>query len=638
MTLTTESTSKAKLERAIAKSQQHLLSIQHQDGYWWGELESNVTITAEVVLLHKIWQTDKTRPLNKAEAYLRSQQREHGGWELYYGDGGDLSTSVEAYMALRLLGVPALDPALVKAKKFILQRGGISKSRIFTKMHLALIGCYSWRGLPSIPPWIMLLPEDSPFTIYEMSSWARGSTVPLLIVFDRQPVFNLDTPITLDELYTEGIDNIVYELPRNHDWTDIFLAIDSAFQFARDWNLVPLREEGLAAAEKWVLERQEVTGDWGGIIPAMLNSLLSLRTLNYDVNDPIIQRGLTAIDNFAIEEENSYRIQPCISPVWDTAWCLRALIESGIEPDSPEMVKAGNWLLDKQILDYGDWAFKNRGVAPGGWAFEFENRFYPDLDDSAVVVMGLSQTKLPDEANKAQAIARCVNWMASMQCKPGGWAAFDLDNDQDWINLIPYGDLKAMIDPNTADVTARVLEMLGECNLSIDERQIAKAIAYLIDEQEPDGSWFGRWGVNYIYGTSGVLSALSAISPGSCRSEIQRGATWLVNCQNPDGGWGETCASYDNPNLKGMGDSTASQTAWAIIGILAAMDSIEFAGEKAIAKGVEYLIRTQQDDGTWDEDFFTGTGFPGHFYLKYHLYQQYFPLQALARSQKIISN
>jgi squalene-hopene/tetraprenyl-beta-curcumene cyclase len=626
---------KSKIARAIARSQEHLLNIQDPDGYWWGELESNVTITAEVVLLHKIWQTDKTRPLAKAEAYLRSQQGEHGGWELYYGDGGELSTSVEAYMALRLLGVPANDPALVKAQQFILQRGGISKTRIFTKLHLALIGCYDWRGLPSIPASIMLLPEDFPFTIYEMSSWARGSTVPLLIVFDRQPIFELDTPIRLDELYVEGINNVCYELPRNDDWTDIFLTLDNALKLADKLNLVPLREEGIAAAEKWVLERQEATGDWGGIIPAMLNSLLALRTLNYNVHDPIIQRGLTAIDNFAIETKEHYRIQACVSPVWDTAWCLRALVESGIAPDHPALVKAGEWLVNKQILDYGDWVVKNKGTTPGGWAFEFDNRFYPDLDDSAVVVMGLSQVKLINEAEKRQAIARCLNWIASMQCKPGGWAAFDLDNDQDWINLIPYGDLKAMIDPNTADVTARVLEMLGECGLTMDERRVQRAIAYLISEQETDGSWFGRWGVNYIYGTSGVLSALSLIAPSRCYSQIQKGAAWLVSCQNKDGGWGETCASYDDPSLKGTGISTASQTAWALIGIIAAMEATQFTGQIAVTRGIEYLLNTQQTDGTWDEAQFTGTGFPCHFYLKYHLYQQYFPLQALARYARI---
>lgn len=635
MTSAAELTIAAKVKRAIAHSQEYLLSIQHPDGYWCAELESNVTITAEVVLLHKIWQTDRTRPMAKAETYLRSQQREHGGWELYYGDGGELSTTVEAYMALRLLGVPAADSALLKAKKFILQRGGISKTRIFTKLHLALIGCYDWRGLPSIPPSIMLLPENSLFTIYEMSSWARGSTVPLLIVFDRKPIFKLDTQINLDELYAEGIANVRYELPRNHDWTDLFVALDDAFKLAENLNLVPFREEGIAAAEKWVLERQEATGDWGGIIPAMLNSLLALRTLDYDVKDPVIQRGLRAIDNFAIETATEYRIQPCISPVWDTAWCLRALAESGIAKDSSALVKAGKWLLDKQILDYGDWAVKNKGATPGGWAFEFDNRFYPDIDDSAVVVMGLSQIELPHEAEKQRAIARCLDWIATMQCQPGGWAAFDLDNNQDWINLIPYGDLKAMIDPNTADVTARVLEMLGECSLSMDDERVNRAIAYLIREQEPDGSWFGRWGVNYIYGTSGVVTALSEIAPSRCQPQIVRGANWLVDCQNPDGGWGETCASYNDASLKGSGVSTASQTAWALLGIMAAVAGAKFDGRASIDRGIEYLLDTQQSEGTWDEAQFTGTGFPCHFYLKYHLYQQYFSLQALARYTKL---
>jgi len=449
------------------------------------------------------------------------------------------------------------------------------------------------------------------------------------------PVYQLETPINLDELYTEGITNVRYELPRSNDWTDIFVVLDDAFKLAEDLKLVPFREEGLAAAEKWVLERQEATGDWGGIIPAMLNSLLGLRALDYDVNDPIIQRGLTAIDNFAYETETSYRIQPCISPVWDTAWCLRALAESGIATDHPALVKAGEWLLDKQILDYGDWIVKNKNATPGAWAFEFDNRFYPDLDDSAVVVMGLSQVKLPNETKKQQAIARCLNWMASMQCKPGGWAAFDLDNDQDWINLLPYADLKAMIDPNTADVTARVLEMLGESNLSMDDWRVQRAIAYLIKEQETDGSWFGRWGVNYVYGTSGVLAALNLIAPTRCRQEIDQGAAWLVSCQNADGGWGETCDSYKDASLKGQGISTASQTAWALMGIMGAMEGTKFAGQESVEGGVEYLLNTQQADGKWDEDQFTGTGFPCHFYLKYHLYQQYFPLQALARYSKL---
>ncbi|MEH2219510.1 MAG: squalene--hopene cyclase [Nostoc sp.] len=626
------------IAEAIAASQEYLLSIQNPAGYWWAELESNVTITAEAVLLHKIWRTDQTRPLHKVEAYLRDKQRQHGGWELYYGDGGELSTSVEAYMALRLLGIPANDPAMIRAKAFILQRGGVSKTRIFTKLHLALIGCYNWRGIPSLPPWVMLLPEGFPVNIYEMSSWARSSTVPLLIVCDRKPVFLTNPTINLDELYAEGVDRVRWELPQAGDWTDLFLTLDRGFKLAESLNLVPFREEGIKAAEKWILERQEATGDWGGIIPAMLNSMLALRCLDYDRSDPIVERGLQAIDNFAIETENSYRVQPCVSPIWDTAWAMRALVESGFVPDHPVVVKAGEWLLQKQILDYGDWSVKNRQGKPGAWAFEFENRFYPDVDDSAVVVMALHLAKLPNEKIKQAAIARALNWIASMQCKPGGWAAFDLDNDRDWLNSIPYGDLKAMIDPNTADVTARVVEMLGACDLSIDSDNLERSLTYLLGEQEIEGCWFGRWGVNYIYGTSGVLSALALIDPQRHKKSIERGAAWLVACQNPDGGWGETCRSYDDPSLKGKGNSTASQTAWALIGLLAAGEATGKLALDAIEQGIAYLVATQKPDGTWFEADFTGTGFPRHFYLKYHLYQQYFPLIALGRYQAAIGS
>jgi squalene-hopene/tetraprenyl-beta-curcumene cyclase len=627
----------SRLAEAIAKSQNYLLSIQYPAGYWWAELESNVTITSEVVLLHKIWGTEEERSLYKVEAYLRSQQREHGGWELFYGDGGELSTTVEAYMALKLLGVPETDPAMLRAKAFILKRGGITHTRIFTKIHLALIGCYSWRGIPSLPPWVMLLPEQFPFNIYEMSSWARSSTVPLLIVLGRKPVFPVNPKITLDELYAEGVENARYELPRNSDWTDIFLALDDALKFAENINFVPFRQEGIKAAEKWILERQEATGDWGGIIPAMLNSLLALRCLDYDAKDPIVERGLKAVDHFAIETEDSYRVQPCVSPVWDTAWVIRALIDSGFAPDHPAVVRGAQWLLEKQILDYGDWAVKNKQGKPGAWAFEFDNRFYPDVDDSAVVVMALHPVRLPNEQLKQTAIARALNWIASMQCQEGGWAAFDRDNNQDWLNALPYGDLKAMIDPNTADVTARVLEMLGLGHLSMEQGKQERAIHYLIQEQEPEGCWYGRWGVNYIYGTSGALCALALVAPLTHRRSIERGAAWLVGCQNPDGGWGETCRSYDDPSLKGQGKSTASQTAWALIGLMAAGDATGRLAREAIEQGVNYLLDTQQPDGTWNESEFTGTGFPSHFYLKYHMYQQYFPLIALGRHQAVLA-
>ncbi|MBW4576344.1 MAG: squalene--hopene cyclase [Aphanothece sp. CMT-3BRIN-NPC111] len=630
---TQERVTASSVARAIAASQEYLLSMQNPAGYWWAELESNVTMTAEAVLLHKIWGTDQERPLQKAEVYIRSQQRSHGGWELFYGDGGELSTSVEAYMALKLLGVPETDAAMQRARAFILERGGISKSRIFTKFHLALIGCYDWRGIPSIPPWVMLLPATFPVNIYEMSSWARGSTVPLLIVFDRKPVFKTNPGITLDELYAEGADKARFELPSNSDWTNLFIVLDDAFKLAESLNLVPFREQGIKAAEQWILERQEATGDWGGIIPAMLNSLLALRCLDYDAADPIVERGLQAVDRFAMETEDTYRVQPCVSPVWDTALVMRSLVDSGLAANHPALVRGGEWLLSKQILDYGDWAIKNRQGKPGAWAFEFENRFYPDVDDSAVVVMALEAVQLPNEKLKKAAIARTVNWIASMQCKAGGWAAFDVDNDQNWLNYLPYADLKAMIDPNTADVTARVLEMLGRYNLSMDAARVESAIAYLNREQESEGCWFGRWGVNYIYGTSGALTALSAIAPQTHQLSIERGAAWLVSCQNADGGWGETCRSYNDPALKGQGNSTASQTAWALIGLMAAGEATGNFAIEAIEQGASYLLETQQSDGSWNEAEFTGTGFPGHFYLKYHLYQQHFPLTALGRYQ-----
>ncbi|BAQ59825.1 squalene--hopene cyclase [Geminocystis sp. NIES-3708] len=632
--INTQAIDKASTHTAIKQAQDYLFSLQKNDGHWCAYLESNVTITAEAVLLYKILGVDNQKPLHKIEHYLRSQQRSHGGWELYYGDGGELSTSVEAYMALRLLGVSIDDSALVKAKKFILSKGGISKSRIFTKFHLALIGCYDWRGVPSIPPWIMLLPNNPFFTIYEMSSWARSSTVPLLILFDKKPIFPIQPRIKLNELYSEGIHNVKYEMPSNGDWTDIFGHLDNLFKLAEDWNIVPFKEQSIQAAEKWIIERQEVTGDWGGIFPPITNSLLAFKILNYHVNDPIVVRGLEAAENFAIETHDDYLVQSCISPVWDTTWSLRALVESGISPNHPQLVKGGEWLLNKQILDYGDWIVKNPQGKPGGWAFEYENRFYPDMDDSAVTVMTLHQLELPHENEKKEAILRCLRWIETMQCQNKGWAAFDINNDANWLNFLPYADLKAMIDPATADITARVLEMVGSCDLSMKGDKIQNAISFLIHQQEKDGSWFGRWGVNYIYGTSGVLSALAVIAPQIHQLEIEKGINWLISCQNNDGGWGETCESYKNPSLKGKGDSTPSQTAWALIGLLDGGNALNKFAENSINQGIKYLLSTQNDNGTWEEKHFTGTGFPGNFYINYHLYRHYFPLIALGKYRK----
>ncbi|MGB3787506.1 MAG: squalene--hopene cyclase, partial [Phormidesmis sp.] len=607
------------LAQTIEAAQQYLLSIQKPEGYWWADLESNASITAEVVLLYKIWGIADSKPLAKLENYLRSQQSTHGGWELFWDDGGDLSTSVEAYMGLRLLGVPASDPAMIKAKQFILHRGGISQTRIFTKFHLALIGCYRWEGLPSLPAWVMQLEPPFPFSIYELSSWARGSTVPLLVVFDKKPIYSVQPAVNLNELYTEGFENVRWELSEKGDWSDAFLWLDKAFKLAESVDLIPLRKESIQKAEKWILERQEASGDWGGIIPAMLNSMLALRSLGYGVNDPVVKRGFQAIDNFMVETEENCWVQPCVSPVWDTALAMRSLTDSGLSPDHSALVKAGEWLLEKQILGYGDWAIKNPQGKPGGWAFEFENRFYPDVDDTAVVAMALHDVALPDEQVKKCAIARAVCWIATMQCKNGGWAAFDINNDQDWLNDIPYGDLKAMIDPSTADITARVLEMHGRFSTDselvssyaadLTPYRLSRGLKYLIQEQESDGSWFGRWGVNYIYGTSEALSALSLVATDRYRSQIERGVAWLVSVQNANGGWGETCQSYKDKTLKGKGISTASQTAWALLGLLDASFCLSLAAKTAVEKGIQYLV-DMQENGTWQEEAFTGTGFP----------------------------
>jgi squalene-hopene cyclase len=626
------------IDQAILKSQAALLSLQCADGYWWGLLESNVTMTAEAVLLHKIYGSDRDRPMNKALNYIQNHQCENGSWELYKCDGGNLSVSIEAYMGLRLLGVSVDKPSLVKARQFILAQGGITKARIFTKLHLAVIGCYDWRGLPSIPPWIMLLPHQA-FSIYELSSWARGSTVPLTVVFDRKPVWLTDPAINLDELYVEGSHRAKYELPRKGDWTDAFVWLDKGFKIAEELNLVPFRTEGLDAAEKWILERQEATGDWAGIIPAMLNSLLAMRALKYDVNDSVVSRGLAALDRFAVETDDEYWIQPCVSPVWDTALVMRSLSESGLDSNHPALKQGADWLIKMQILDYGDWSVKNRKGKPGAWAFEFDNRFYPDVDDTAVVVMALAQAESSNEALKAKAIDRAVNWIETMQCRPGGWAAFDIDNDQDWLNDLPYGDLRAMIDPNTADVTARVLEMVGYVPQGLPIAAMEKAIAYLMQEQEPEGCWFGRWGVNYIYGTCGVLTALRSLDKiKQFRNATLRAVQWLLNCQNADGGWGETCQSYADRTLMGQGDSTPSQTAWGLMALLAVavdLDSeLRDRLEQAMERSAQHLINTQNAEGKWSEEWHTGTGFPQHFYLKYHLYCQHFPLTALARYRK----
>ncbi len=649
----------ARIAGAIARARTYLLAQQNLDGYWWAELEANVTLTAEYVMLHRILINsdprnrfsngrDREQQIQQMARYILRQQRSHGGWELFYGDGGEISVSIEAYFALKLAGHSPDEELMQRAREFILSRGGLTRARVFTKLHLALFGAYPWRGIPTLPPWFMFLPAWFPLNIYTMASWARSSTVPLLVVIDRKPVYDLG--VGAAELFVEGRSNKADVSLKNNDNTMIgafFLAADKLLKQFDRIGLVPLRRSGIERAERWVIERQDKPGDWAGIVPAMLNSILMFHALGYSALHPYVKRGVEALDRFCLEEgavEGSespqrLRLQPCISPTWDTALGLTALLDSGMPASDPRIKAAGDWLLTQQIFRYGDWAVFNRRGKPAGWAFEFHNDCYPDVDDTAAVILALLATKLDDDDYKLEACRAATEWVMTMQCQTGGWAAFDVNNTQDLWNQMPYGDLKAMIDPPTADLTGRVLEMLGHWQQKHGEKlytdqQVKRAIDFLLSLQESDGSWWGRWGVNYIYGTYLALVGLRAISrfvgfDMEC-DEVKQAAAWLRSAQNSDGGWGETCWSYKQPETRGRGPSTPSQTAWALIGLMAAGDH----DTGSVKLGIEYLLNQQNADGSWPESEFTGTGFPGHFYINYHQYRNQFPLTALGRYQQ----
>jgi squalene-hopene/tetraprenyl-beta-curcumene cyclase len=651
----------SRVASAIHSARGYLLSQQNLEGYWWAELEANVTLTAEYVMLHRILMAadpgnrlsngkDRERQIEQMARYLLRQQRENGAWELFYGDGGEISTTIEAYFALKLAGRQEDEPRMRRARNFILERGGLTKARVFTKLHLALFGAYPWTGIPTLPPWFMFLPKWFPLNVYTMASWARSSTVPLLVVIEKKPTYDLG--VYADELFAGGSREKADTGLKNNDGTAtgaFFLAADKTLKRFNRIGLVPLRERGIEAAERWVIERQDGPGDWAGIVPAMLNSILMFHTLGYSAKHPYIKRGLDALDRFCIEEgavEGSeipqyLRLQPCISPTWDTALGLTALLDAGVAPTDARVKSAGDWLLTQQIFRYGDWAVFNRKGKPAGWAFEFYNDYYPDVDDTAAVIMALLPMTLDDDEYKLEACRAATEWVMSMQCKAGGWAAFDIDNTQDLWNQMPYGDLKAMIDPPTADLTGRVLEMLGHWQNRGEklytDAQVGRAIDFLLSLQEPDGSWWGRWGVNYVYGTYLALVGLRSIAPFvgfdmEC-DQVKQAAAWLRSVQNSDGGWGETCDSYKKPELRGKGPSTPSQTAWALIGLMAAGDH----DTDNVRMGVEYLLTRQNPDGSWPEAEFTGTGFPGHFYINYHQYRNQFPLTALGRYQSWFS-
>lgn len=606
-----------------------LLDLQKPDGHWVGELEGDTILESEYALLRYFMGCLDDDRLRKLAAYIYQSRRPEGAWSLYPGGPVEVSSSVKAYLVLRLAGFPANHPEMVRAREVIREHGGVTACNTFTKIYLSIFGQYDWDGTPVVPPELILLPNWFYLNLYELSSWSRTIIVPLAILSAYRP--HCPLPVHIDELFVGERHGKHLRLPWNRRkpicWRNFFLAIDRTMHFFEGVKVLPWRKKAIQECERWMVARFRKSGGLGAIFPPIVNALMAMRCLGYPDDHPEVRGQWREIEAFEIEENDTLRLQPCVSPVWDTALCALSLSAAGVPPDDPALVEAGKWLLEKRVREKGDWAVKRPDAPVAAWAFEYANEFYPDIDDTAAVLMALAGIRLPseEEAEKGEICRQAIEWTWAMQGSDGGWAAFDVDNNRMIFTEIPFSDHNAMLDPSTADITGRVLEMLGRYGYDTGDPRVAKAIAFLRKEQEPDGAWFGRWGVNYLYGTWQVLKGLSAVGEEMSQPYIQAGAAWLRSRQNEDGGWGETCATYDDPSLRGTGPSTASQTAWALMGLMATGD----VTSECVQRGVDYLVRTQEADGSWDEPYFTGTGFPKVFYLKYHYYSRYFPVFAL---------
>ncbi len=617
-----------KLETAIRNGAEYLLSIQAEEGYWHGELEADTTLESDYIYyLHILGKAEPTR-IAKLANYVRQRQLPDGGWPIYPGGPCELNATCKAYFALKLAGDAPDSPHLSKAREAVHRLGGLELTNSYVRFYLALVGAVGWELVPSIPPELMLLPNWFYLNIYEMSSWTRGIVIPMAILSALRPDFCLPEHARVDELFKDPSQKTAaFNWSKQLlSWKNLFLAIDRGLKLYERLPWKPLRNKALREAKQWMLEHMERTEGLAAIYPSMMNSIFALMALGHGPDDPLTFREIKEFSRFEIEEGDTIRLQPCVSPVWDTCIAMVALEEAGLPADHPSLIKAADWLLTKQILGGGDWQIKNQDAEPGGWAFEYRNDFYPDVDDTAFVLMALQRVDFPDKKRMEAAIRRGIQWLLSMQNRDGGWGAFDRDNDRQILCNIPFADHNAMIDPSTADVTARVLECLGRFGWPADHPVIRKAVRFLTQDQCKDGSWFGRWGVNYVYGTSGVLRALETVSL-TAQDYCARAVAWLRQVQKADGSFGESLLSYEMASTKGQGNSTPSQTAWGLIGLLAAADP----NDPAVGRAAAYLVQQQHDNGSWSEDDFTGTGFPGVFYLKYHLYKNSFPVYALAR-------
>lgn len=604
---------------SLARARDFLLGIQHEDGWWKAELETNVTMEAEDLLLRHFLGIQKPDVLAATAAWIRSQQGDDGGWRVYYGGPPNLSATVEGYVALRLAGDPVEAPHMRRAAALVQSLGGIERSRVFTRIWMALVGQWPWDRLPALPPEVILLPSWFPLNVYDFASWARQTIVPLTVVASYRPVRPL--PFDLPELRTGRWEA---GKPGVRDWAGRFHALDRALHFHEKHPIGPLRAHARKLCAEWILRRQEADGCWGGIQPPWVYSILALHLMGYPLDHPVLKHSIDALDTYAIVDGGVRRFEACQSPVWDTALAMVGLRDAGVPKDHPAMKQGAAWLVGQEIRVPGDWAVRRPNLEPGGWAFEFENDNYPDIDDTAEVILALRASRGDVEG----AVERAIGWTYGMQCRDGGWAAFDVDNTRALCGELPFCDFGEVIDPPSADVTAHVVEMLAEEGRAKDP-QCRAGVEWLLRAQEPDGSWFGRWGANYLYGTGAAVPALVRAGIPATHPAIQRAIRWLEQRQNQDGGFGEDLRSYEDPAWRGRGNSTASQTAWALLALLE-VDPRSDAAERAVA----WLCRTQKSDGSWDEPEYTGTGFPGDFYIRYHLYRQSFPTMALGRYVK----
>ncbi|HEX3780591.1 MAG TPA: squalene--hopene cyclase [Pseudonocardiaceae bacterium] len=614
----------ARAQRTTDLATEYLLSIQDDGGWWKGNLQTNVTMDAEDLMLRQFLGLLTDKITVPAARWIRGEQRADGTWANFHEGPADLSTTIEAYVALRLAGDEVDAPHMVAARDYIVGNGGIEASRVFTRIWLALFGEWSWDDLPVMPPEMIFLPSWFPLNVYDWGCWARQTVVPLTIVCALRPVRSLG--FDLAELHTA-------RRPRKRkpllSVGNAFEQLDKVLHGYEKLPVKPLRKLAMRQAVEWIVARQEADGCWGGIQPPWVYSIMALHLMGYALDHPVLAKAIAGLDGFTVWEEKPEGtirwMEACQSPVWDTCLALTGLLDAGVARDHPAVVKAADWMIGEEIRVPGDWVTRRPGLAPGGWAFEFANDLYPDTDDTAEVVLALRRAGNSDSVAGKSAIERGVDWLIGMQSKDGGWGAFDADNTQTLTRKLPFCDFGAVIDPPSADVTAHVVEMLADEGMA-DTEVTRRGVRWLLRSQEDDGSWFGRWGANYVYGTGAVVPALVKAGVSTSDQTIRRAVTWLQRHQNTDGGWGEDLRSYVDTSWAGRGNSTASQTAWALLALLAAGETGD-----PVRRGIDYLATTQRADGAWDEPYFTGTGFPGDFYLNYHLYRMVFPLSALGR-------